>query len=62
MTYRQLLEYLRSSSARCRLHAENASDDEAARALREMADEMDKTIEVLEAAEHERPAAEIGAL
>jgi len=56
MTYRQLLEYLRVSSARCRLCADAASDAEAAKALRQVADKMESAISTLEVAEaHEGP-------
>ncbi len=63
MTYRQLVEYLRASSERCRTHANNASDAEAAQALREVADELENAVLALEDADaaREQPAA-IGAL
>ena len=53
MTHGELVEYLRATSARCRSHADRASDAEAAQTLREVAEEMEATLKVLEA-----PAAE----
>ena len=47
-TQRELVEYLRATSARCRLHAEKASDPDAAQTLRQVADEMDAALTVLE--------------
>ena len=37
----QFVEYLRAKAVRCRELAESASDDEAAAALRQMAEEME---------------------
>lgn len=51
MTYPQLVDYLRRNSARCRSNAETASDAEAAHALRQLADEMENVVAVLEDAE-----------
>jgi len=51
MTYRELVEYLRTKSARCRSFAETATDVEAAQALREVAEELETASFTLEAAE-----------
>jgi len=48
MTRREFVEYLRANSVRCRTHAGNASDREAAQALREVAAEMEIALRVLE--------------
>jgi len=51
MTYRELVEYLRSKSARCRSFADTATDVEAAKALREVAEELENASLTLEAVE-----------
>lgn len=48
MTHRQLVEYLRTSSALCRLYADTASDAEAAQTLRQVADKMEIAVLALE--------------
>ena len=55
MMRHQLVEYLRSVSARCRSFAETATDPEAAQALREVADEMDMTVGAVEGHAHDAP-------
>lgn len=52
----QLVEYLRTVSARCRSFAETATDPEAAQALREVADEMEMTVGAVEGTERTQPA------
>ena len=47
MTYPQLVDYLRKNSARCRSHAETASDAEAAQTLRQLADKMENALELI---------------
>ena len=51
MTYRELVEYLRTRSARCRSFADTATDVEAAKALREVAEELENASLTLEAVE-----------
>lgn len=48
MTHRELVDYLRNTSARCRSYGDNASDEEAGRTLLELADEMEAAVLVLE--------------
>ena len=63
MTYRQLVDYLRTNSAFCRSCANDASDAEAAEALRQVAGKMESAISVLEnAQEADVPSAAVGAL
>ena len=51
MTYRELVEYLRTKSERCRSIADTATDAEAAQALREVAAELETVSLTLEAAQ-----------
>jgi len=51
MTYRELVEYLRTKSVRCRSFADTATDTEAAQALREIAEELETVSLTLEAAQ-----------
>ena len=53
MTYPQLVNYLRTNSARCRTCAETASDAEAAQTLRQLADKMEVAVSAMEDAERD---------
>lgn len=56
MTYPQLVDYLRSNSARCRLCAETATDLEVAQILLKVAEEMETAALTLEGHEEIEPS------
>jgi hypothetical protein len=52
----ELVEYLRAKAKRCRELGESASDDEAARVLSQLAEDLDAASDAFALASEEQPA------